>query len=342
MFNRGGLNLRESSPFLIKMLRLLDSSIVAALLYPIVMIYIGFWAEQYMRLSLFSFVLSLLAFHVWGLYRPWRGQSYLREFGTIVGAWMSVVFIVLFLIFAFKVAVTYSRVVLVTWFLVSPLSLFIFHGLARVMLRMARSRGKNIRSAVIVGAGELGVSVAAYIREMPWAGIRIVGFFDDFKTTEDLKRKGWIGKPVLGTLAELPEYLQEQPADLVYITLPLRMEDRVNYILNSCRTFGARIYLVPDLYIFQSFNSRIERLGNLLLLSFNPDSSKKRIFDVGFSLTVLFMTLPLTLLIALLIKLQDRGPVFYGHPRVTVAGNDLTASSSGPCMLMPTIVLKRF
>jgi len=320
MFDRKGLTLRESSPFLMKLLRLLDSSIVAGLLYPIVMIYIGFWAEQYTRLSVLSFALSLLIFPAWGLYRPWRGEKYLREFGTILGAWVSMVFIVLFLFFAFKVAATYSRVVLVSWFMIAPLSLFIFHGLARAMLRAARSRGKNVRTAAIVGAGELGVSVANYIKEMSWAGIRIVGFFDDFKTTESLGKDEWTGRPVLGTLADLPGYLQDHPVDLVYITLPLRMEEEIHRILYSCRTLGARIYLVPDLYVFQSFNSRIERLGSLLLLGFNPDSSKKRIFDVCFSLAVIFISLPLTLLIALLIKLQDRGPVFYGHPRVTIAG----------------------
>ncbi|MBN1548327.1 MAG: sugar transferase [Syntrophaceae bacterium] len=320
MFNRMGLSLRESSPFLMKLLRLIDSSIVAALLYPIVMIYIGFWAEQYARLSILSFVLSLLVFHTWELYRPWRGQNYLIEFRAILGAWVSMASIILFLLFAFKEAATYSRVVLVAWFLMTPLSLFIFHGVARGLLRSARSKGKNVRTAIIVGAGELGISVATYIREIPWAGIRIVGFFDDFKTTEDLKKNGQSGKPVLGILTELPIYLREHPVDLLYITLPMRLEEKIQDILYSCRTLGARIYLVPDLYVFKSFNSRIERLGNMLLLGFNPDSKKKRVFDVCFSLMVLFISLPLILCVALLIKLQDRGPVFYGHPRVAVAG----------------------
>ena len=83
---------------------------------------------------------------------------------------------------------------------------------------------------------------------------------------------------------------------------------------------GARIYFVPDLYAFHSFNTRVQRFEDFLLLNFNPDSFQKRIFDVCFSLEALLITLPITLVIALLVKLQNGGPAFYGHPRVTVAG----------------------
>jgi exopolysaccharide biosynthesis polyprenyl glycosylphosphotransferase len=228
--------------------------------------------------------------------------------------------VVLFLLFAFKVAATFSRVVLTSWFVITPLILLLFHGFARATLRALRSRGKNVRSAIIVGACELGILVADYIRHTPWAGIQVKGFFDDVRTTEALNREGLIGDAVLGTVEDLTVYLRDHPVDFVYITLPLRQEDEIQEILRSCRTFGARLYLVPDLYAFRSFNSRIMQFGNMVLLDFNPDSVRKRVFDVCFSLGVLFVTLPVTLLVALLIKLQDGGPIFYGHTRVTVAG----------------------
>lgn len=302
------------------MLRLLDCSTSAFLLYPIVMLYTGNFSDHYEILMSLTFFMSFVIFHTWGLYMPWRGQDYLGEFKTILGAWISIVFTVLFLLFAFKVADKYSRVVLVNWFGITPIFLFLIHGLSRRLLRFIRSKGRNLKSAVVVGAGDLGILVAEYINNTPWAGTRVIGFFDDAKKTEDIRWRGQTQKPVLGKLSELHDYLNTHDVDFVYITLSMRLEEEIYWILGACRTLGARIYFVPDLYAFQSFNSRIQRYGELLLFDFNPDSKWKRLFDICFSLGVLLLTLPLILLVALFVKLQDGGPVFYGHRRITSAG----------------------
>lgn len=314
-------SLRESSPFLMICLRLLDGAVVALMLYPIVMLYTGQWNERYESLALLSFCMTLLIFHFMGVYMPWRGQVYLSELKTVLTAWLSMVCLVLFLLFFFKVAQQYSRFVLMTWFVAAPMSIFLMHAGAHKMLRFMRSRGKNQRSAVIVGAGDLGLSLAGYIDTIPWSGIRVLGFFDDSETTEDLVGKGQ-KKKVLGVISELKEYLKNNVVDFVYIALPMRAEKKIRDILNSCRIYGARIYLVPDLYAFRIFNTRLEHLGNVILLDFNPDSRQKRVFDIFFSLAVILMALPLLLIIAMLIKFDDGGPIFYRQRRITVTGRD--------------------
>ena len=91
-------------------------------------------------------------------------------------------------------------------------------------------------------------------------------------------------------------------------------------ILRTCRSLGARISLVPDLSVFGLHHAEIQSLGKLLILNFNPHTEWKRGFDIIFSLCALVLTLPLTLVIALLIKLDDGGPIFYRHRRITAAG----------------------
>jgi len=93
-------------------------------------------------------------------------------------------------------------------------------------------------------------------------------------------------------------------------------------ILRECRSLGARIYLVPDLYVFGLHHAEIQSLGNTLVLNFNPNTEWKRSFDIIFSLLVIIGTLPLTILIAILVKLQDGGPVFYQHSRITATGKE--------------------
>ena len=325
MFSDLKPSLRESSSFLMILLRLADAAVVGLLFYPIVFFHEVKWADHYEKLIYVVFLLTLFFFHSSDLYRPWRGQKLLTEFNVILKAWAGVVGAVLFLLFAFKVAHHHSRAVLITWFLVSPLAVFLVHSLSRISLRLLRSRGFNQRTTVIVGAGELGLSLARYIEKNSWIGIQISGFFDDRKISKDLKfyGNGKNAKPLLlGTIADLHPYLEKHNVDFVYITLPMRDEKKIHDILNSCRILGARIFLVPDLYAFRFFNTRLQSLGDILMLDFNPDSNAKRMFDIIFSLLVLLGTLPVTLLIALLIKYQDGGPVFYGHRRITTTGKE--------------------
>jgi exopolysaccharide biosynthesis polyprenyl glycosylphosphotransferase len=147
-----------------------------------------------------------------------------------------------------------------------------------------------------------------------------MGFFDD-KVSEE-PRLARTGKPVLGDIGMMADYLSTHDIDYVYIALPMRAERKIFSILRECRSLGSRIYLVPDLYVFGLHHAEIQSLGKMLLLNFNPHTEWKRGFDVLFSLSVVILSSPLMLLIALLIKLEDRGPVIYRHKRITAAGKE--------------------
>jgi len=269
-------------------------------------------------LAIVSFILALVSFHAFQLYRPWRGKGYYKEFETIVKGWGAVVGIVLFLLFCLKLSDRFSRIILLSWFFLTPFFLFLLHYGARSVLRRLRAKGKNMRSAVIVGAGDIAKKLNEQIERTPWAGIKVKGFFangeNTFSPAENVS-------PFLGPISNLKDYLENNGADYVYITLPMREEKKIYEILLGCRTLGSQIYIILDIYGYSLFNARMETLGDFALLNFNPDSTAKRYFDVLFSAFILSLTLPLTLLVSLFIKLEDGGPVLYGHTRIARAGN---------------------
>lgn len=201
--------------------------------------------------------------------------------------------------------------------MVSPLIVFLTHTICRSILRIFRSKGLNLRSAVIVGAGDLGIGLVRHMIQIPWAGIRVIGFFDDEKQQTVMVDAA---TPILGTTSQAAEFLKENPVDYIYVALPMCAEKKIFQILSECRTLGAEVFVVPDLHMFGLLNAELRSLGDILVLNFNPDPSVKRYFDIAFSMVVLLLTLPVTLLIALSIKLQDGGPIFYGHRRITAAG----------------------
>jgi len=317
MFGNNKINLRRASPLLAHLLCLIDIALVVLLVPFLVVVLDVQRGDHYQAVMIIGGAGSLIFFHGVGLYQPRRGQFLFIELLTIIKAWAMVVGVVLMALFAFKVGHFYSRAVLLTWFCLTPMVLYSLHVLFRKVLHIIRSKGKNQRTAVIVGAGDLGIALAEYLGLMTWAGIRVLGFFDDQKTLPEHKPGA---HEILGAVDHLLVYLKQNDVDLVYIALPMSDEKIIKEILQQCRTQGAQIYLVPDLYAFHLYNASVETLGDILLLNFNPDPRSKRVFDVTFSLLVLLISLPLWVIVALLIKLQDGGSVLYRHRRISVAG----------------------
>lgn len=314
------LNLRQQSSFICKLLNLVDCALVCGFLWLLVKWYRVPWNYYYTYLMWLSFALSLMSFQYFQLYRSWRGWKFYLEFLVIARAWGAVIGVLLFYFFIFKISHAYSRVVFLIWSTVTPILLFLIHVLVRKVLRFYRSRGKNVRRAVVAGAGELGVNLTKEVEAIPWAGIEVLGFFDD--KVEINGQPMVAGKPILGRISDIHSYLLDHDIDYVYVALPMRAEKKIFTILRECRSLGARIYLVPDLYIFGLHHAEIQSLGNTLVLNFNPNTEWKRTFDIMFSLLAIIGTFPLTICIALLVKLQDGGPVFYQHSRITAAGKE--------------------
>lgn len=312
------INLREQSSLIARFLHLFDCVFAVSYLALLVGWYRVPWSPYYTRLVVITFVLCFISFQSFQLYRSWRGWKYFLEFLVILKAWGAVIGILLFYFFIFKISTAYSRVVIMIWSTTTPLLIFVIHVVVRKLLRKIRQNGKNVRRAVIVGAGDLGLNLLKQVETMPWAGIEVIGFFDDKIDDEAITEVK--GKPILGNTAAITEFLEIHDIDYVYIALPMRAERKIFRILRECRSLGARIYLVPDLYVYGLHHAEIQSLGNLLILNFNPNTEWKRSFDLIFSFVVLIGTLPLTLLIALLVKLSDGGPVFYRHKRITSAG----------------------
>ncbi len=242
------------------------------------------------------------------------------EFFVILRAWAVVVGIILFYFFIFKISHAYSRVVIMLWSVLTPICIFLLHVIARKVLRFFRQRGKNMRRGVVVGAGELGQRLVREVGMIPWAGIEIIGFFDDkVVDKEELKV---MGRPIFGAIEGLAPFLENNDIDYVYIALPMRAEKKIFRILRECRSLGAKIYLIPDLYVFGLHHAEVQSLGDMLILNFNPHTEWKRGFDVIFSSLVLLFMSPIFLLIAGIIKFSDGGPVFYKHRRIAAAGRE--------------------
>ncbi|HQH27948.1 MAG TPA: undecaprenyl-phosphate glucose phosphotransferase, partial [Oligoflexia bacterium] len=145
---------------------------------------------------------------------------------------------------------------------------------------------------------------------------------------------GWesfaAGLPVVGTYAELPYFLQQGRVDQVIVALPLQDHERLSEIIGMIGDSMVDVKIVPDIHEFIQLGSQVEEFDGLPVVSLAStplvglNRILKRAFDLLLSAVLLVVLSPVLVLLALLVKLSSRGPVFYHQERVGLDGRKFT------------------
>ena len=125
----------------------------------------------------------------------------------------------------------------------------------RWIQRTLRSLGYNTRKFAIVGVNELGFQLARNIEASPEMGLSLAGFFDDRPEERNPDIPADLGHRV-GTIQDLVEQAKAGAIDRIYITFPMRAEDRIRGVLDQLGDTTASVYIVPDFFVFQLLHSR--------------------------------------------------------------------------------------
>ncbi len=227
--------LKEHSTLLEAALQFADPFFVAAV--GVLAYYLKFdsWdlEARYVTALLAVLVVAFAVFSTLKLHQSQRGISFAEEVRGLLVAWLAIAVIGIVFLFLTKTGSQFSR----EWALVWLASGFVAHVASRAAIRVAlralRRRGRNLRHIVIVGAGAHGREIARRLRATPWSGFNVRGFYDD---DPNLAGNDIDGVPVLGNIDRFAENLeQEDPADQVWIALPLRAENRIREVLIAMR-----------------------------------------------------------------------------------------------------------
>jgi putative colanic acid biosynthesis UDP-glucose lipid carrier transferase len=306
--------------------RLLDPLIAVASLRLLCTLFGVPFAPHYVALSIITALLVVIAFGAAQLYRPWRAAPLGQEAHFIGIAWVVVGGILFALGYATKTSEMFSRQVLLPWVVVTPTFMIGVHLLVRIALRWLRERGRNFRTAVIVGAGEQARRLHEQINANPWLGVRTEGFFDDRET----ERQGVaLPLPNLGRIDTLSDYVKDHAPNFVYIALPMSAEPRIRDVINCLMDSTASIYLVPDIFTFQLLGARTEDIDGLPLIGLcetpfaGLEGWLKRAEDVVLASAILALISPLLAAVAIGIKLSSRGPVIFKQRRYGLDGRQI-------------------
>ncbi len=187
----------------------------------------------------------------------------------------------------------------------------------RVIQKLHR-RGIGNRNVVVVGAGVTGQKLQEKFLHVPTLGLNFVGFIDDARPAGAL-----VGHSrVLGPTGDIEQLVGRHKISEVFVALPEAEEADVMDLVARMDAVRVPYYVVPRFYHLLSYNVRIENLDSIPLITRSERRDSllsavvKRVFDLVASTLVLVLLAPLFAVVALLIKRQSPGPVFFRQERI--------------------------
>ena len=270
----------------------------------------------------------LIIFTFFGMYRTWFASSRFDEISTLFKTTFVGIFILFFLIFIsdFMEGVESSNRILIFiyWIL-----LFFFVSIGRLFIRSFQRglliKGIGRRNALIVGFNSKAHEVHDQILEHPALGLDVEAYV---AVNHENVGKTYKNVRVIGSLDELLDIVNKTRAAEVIIALEKEDHDLLVDIISRLENKGIGLKIVPDLYEILSGQAKTSQLYGIPLIDIMPElmpeweKKLKRISDVIISLIILVLTLPLNIFVALLIKMDSKGPVLFKQDRIGMNGRE--------------------
>lgn len=280
-------------------------------------------------IALISFNLSLSSL---GAYSSMRLRSFAQVFW--IGFVCSFITFISLAALLFSLKISVSRSFIGTFCLLVGLFLTLSRFLVLRLLRIVRSKGRNYRNLIICGSGDQAIKLTESIINQPELGIGIRAYasLKPLAIHNEIKFKdiihGITKDPVvlLNSVNEVEDALKRYAVDEVIFTDVVSVMDEVGELILICSEQGVRTTLAADLFSLGMVKSGISYFGEMPLIHFSTPPGDgwqlyaKRILDILISLLLLILLSPVFFIVAVLIKINTKGPVFFRQKRMGLNG----------------------
>jgi len=255
--------------------------------------------------------LTILLFIICNLYRTERELTIPKELSLV---WKAIILSSV----ATAAVIYFSKTVILPkpTFIINCLLLLgtfsLWRMVKRFVVRYLVAHGYNNFNTLIIGGGSFAKGLIDEIRQTPYLGLKIVGLLDDFKE----KGTEIEGYRVLGRLCDFETLVQQNFVDVVLVTIPGEKE-KIAQLINSSGYLNVSIRVIPErfgLSVGLLKSSHIGYIPTIEYITKNIHGTEllgKRMIDMAISGLGLILLLPLFVILAILIKIDSRGPIFY-------------------------------
>jgi putative colanic acid biosynthesis UDP-glucose lipid carrier transferase len=304
------------------------TSLVAAFLEPTITVAVflavsSVFNEPIVRSDL---TLCLLIF---ALTFPGRNRFWDRPLNAAVdisSSWLGLLLILLLCGYATRSLELFNWRVLMWWALATPALQWLAVFWGRKAIRWVAASPAHRRTAVVVGAGALGVKVARAFQARGDIGLSFLGYFDD--RADDRVDPDAAGLR-LGNLRQVAPWVRDHGVHEVYITLPLGSQPRIVGLMEQVQGTTASVFFVPDVFGISIIQGRLQDMNGVPVVGLcetpftGTNRLVKRISDVVLATLILILISPLLLAIAIGVKLSSPGPAIFRQRRNGLDGEEI-------------------
>jgi len=255
------------------------------------------------------------------LYAPSRLRGFLHEQRLSVQACLTSGLLLIGTLYVIRAEAISRTIVLVMLGLIT-ISLSLRRLIYRMMIYKDFERGMGARNVLIVGTGPEAHALRHQLESMRHLGYTFVGFIESPGSGTGFSASS---SDVVGTLKTMIQYGREQFVDEIFFATPCDRE-LVRELAEEARVRGMKLRIVPEMYGGSVLNRPIEYIGQFptipLYRRHVPETGLllKRLLDIIFSALALLILAPVLLAIAIAVKLDSPGPVFYSSERIGKKG----------------------
>jgi Undecaprenyl-phosphate glucose phosphotransferase len=276
----------------------------------------------YLTPTLLGAILAANFLHIFRVYSPEALRRPALQLGKATAAWMIASASLVAIAYFTSTSIIYSRGWAILWLVLVHLGFIVLRLVAAARVRRWRRQGLLSARVAVVGAGELAALAARQLEDAPDQQYRVVGFFAESESAGDLPRKGGIDS-LLAAVAT-------NEVDEILVALPWGQGQSLERLLRRLKSVPVNVRICPDAALLTRPVRRLPPIAALPTLDLyeRPMSGwnqvLKRIEDLVLAPILLLLTLPMSLAIALLIRLDSPGPILFRQRRFGFNNNEFT------------------
>jgi Undecaprenyl-phosphate glucose phosphotransferase len=262
---------------------------------------------------------AMLAFQAADIYQVEAFRGHEKQYMRLASAWSVVFLIAICASFFAKVGDQFSRAWLGSFYAIGLFALIAFRrGLFLLVRRWTRD-GRLDRRTVVVGADANGETLIDSLGAQRDSDVRVIGVFDD--RGDERSPSSCAGVAKLGTVDDLVAFARNTRVDLVIFSLPISAETRILQMLKKLWVLPVDIRLSAHTNKLRYRPRSYSYVGNVPVLDIfdkpiaDWDVVMKWLFDKIVGSLALICALPIMAIVAIAIKLDSRGPVFFKQKR---------------------------
>jgi len=215
-------------------------------------------------------------------------------------------------IFLIKISI-FSRLIFFERTLLLIIGLSGWRILKRIYVRRLISSGYRNYNVLIVGVNKQSLFLIEEIRNNPYLGLKVIGLLDGDKEINGLEQER---VHILGKIEDLERIVKKYFVDEIYIT-DVSRRNLVSEIIKKAEKLGKTVRVLAEDFDMSPKIISVNYIGITPLVTYyesfehGSDSMIKRYVDIIVSSVILILLLPLFIIIAILIKLDSPGSIFY-------------------------------